>query len=253
METEPESSEAASQEGVFSEAAIEEAYQMALRASEEAGVMPPAPELLPEFNTECEAGAFAGESDAPVENAAVEESATETFRKPKLTAEQIIEALLFVGGEKLSAKKLAGFISHQCHDDTVRTHIETINKRYQIQKRPYEIILGKEGYQMALRPEFQRQRNFTFGLGPREVKLPPDALEVLSFIAFRQPLLKEDLETIDRPNVMSSLRQLIRRELVSAAKREDGTIEYRTTDRFLDIFGLSNLQDLPRAPDLNFK
>ncbi len=253
METEPESSEAASQEDVFSEAAIEEAYQMALRASEEAGVMPPAPELWPEFNTESEAGAFVGESDAPVENAAVEESATGTFRKPKLTAEQIIEALLFVGGEKLSAKKLAGFISHQCHDDTVRTHIETINKRYQIQKRPYEIILGKEGYQMALRPEFQRQRNFTFGLGPREVKLPPDALEVLSFIAFRQPLLKEDLETIDRPNVMSSLRQLIRRELVSAAKREDGTIEYRTTDRFLDIFGLSNLQDLPRAPDLNFK
>ena len=250
MEIEPESP---SQEDVFSEAAIEEAYQMALRASEEAGVMPPAPDLLPEFETESEAGVFDGDHSAPVEQAPTDEPVAETSRKPKLTAEQIIEALLFVGGEKLSAKKLAGFISHQCHDDTVRSHIETINERYQIQKRPYEITLGKEGYQMALRPEFQRQRNFTFGLGPREAKLPPDALEVLSFIAFRQPLLKEDLETIDRANVMSSLRQLIRRELVSATKREDGTIEYRTTDRFLDIFGLSNLQDLPRTPDLNFK
>ncbi len=237
---------------VFSEAAIEEAYMLALQASEEAGIVPPQAELDP---VDWDESALIT-ADRPEESVSTDEPAVEdepTFRRPRHTPEQIIEALLFVGGEKLSARKLAGFIGHQCQDETIRDYIETINQKYRDQQRPYEIILGEEGYQMALNAEYQRQRNSVFGLGPREVKLSQDVLEVLSFVAFQQPVTKAELDQLDRSGTMSSLRQLIRRELVEMIRREDGEVEYRTTDRFLTLFGLSSLQDLPRTRDLKLK
>jgi len=235
---------------VFSEAAIEEAYMLALRASEEAGMVPPPVEL---DSVAWDGGAEFTADRAESDSIAEAEEDEPTFRRPRHTPEQIIEALLFVGGEKLSARKLAGFIGHQCQDETIREYVETINQKYREQLRPYEIILGEEGYQMALNAEYQRQRNSVFGLGPREVKLSQDVLEVLSFVAFQQPVTKSDLEQLDRSGTMSSLRQLIRRELVEMNRREDGDVEYRTTDRFLTLFGLSSLQELPRTRDLKLK
>ncbi|MCG6156934.1 SMC-Scp complex subunit ScpB [Rubinisphaera margarita] len=250
--SESELSPSAEDPDVFSESAIEEAYILALRASEEAGMVPPQVELEPADWEQVE-HATPQDSEPPAPVAEVPDEDVLTFKRPRHTPEQIIEALLFVGGEKLTARKLAGFIGHQCQDETIREYVETINQKYRDQLRPYEIILGEEGYQMTLNAEYQRQRNSVFGLGPREVRLSQDVLEVLSFVAFQQPVTKSDLEQLDRSGTMSSLRQLIRRELVETSRREDGDVEYRTTDRFLTLFGLSSLQDLPRTRDLKLK
>jgi segregation and condensation protein B len=92
-------------------------------------------------------------------------------------------------------------------------------------------------------------------MGPREVKLSPDLLEVLSFVAYNQPMQKELLGQIDRPNSMSLLRQLIRLQLIeiqrTGAGRDD--VAYVTTERFLLLFGLKSLSDLPTADIFSFK
>lgn len=241
---------------VFSEDAIEEAYLQALRASEEAGLMPEIPPLAegnawedyPGEETSLTDGDTYAESHDSVEEPA--EAALHARFKPQ----QIIESLLFVGGEKLTAKRLAGLLGQHCTEEQVRSWIEEVGSRYESQGRPYEVVLGADGYQLALRESFQAQRHLLFGLGPREVKLSQEVLEVLAFIAYQQPVTPEELQEIDRPNVMAAVRQLVRRELVTLERGQgEEPDRYQTTPRFLQLFGLTQLADLPRSRDLAMK
>ncbi len=244
------------EEGVFSEEAIEEAYLQALRASEEAGLMPEIPSLS-DANAWDE---YAG-GETPLSELDASASSHETAEEPEEAAlharfkpQQIVEALLFVGGEKLTAKRLAGLLGQHCTEEQVRGWIEEVGSRYEAQGRPYEVVLGSDGYQLALREAYQAQRHLLFGLGPREVKLSQEVLEVLAFIAYQQPVTPEELQEIDRPNVMAAVRQLVRRELVVLARGQgEEPDRYQTTPRFLQLFGLNQLADLPRSRDLAMK
>ncbi len=252
MDSEPEFDPA--DEEVFSEQAIEDAYLQALQASEEAGLIPPVEESPPESDLQ-DQESF-GEKPAETGDVVAGgfESLTNSVAKPGFSPEQIIEAILFVGGEKLSARKLSKLLGSHSKEEAVRDWIEQINARYASQNRPYEIQLGEDGYQLVLKPQFQTQRNQVFGIGPREVKLSQDVTEVLSFIAYKQPVTKKQLLEIDKPSVQASLRQLIRRELVAISRSEESEEpQYRVTDRFLQLFGLNSLNELPRADELSFK
>lgn len=258
--------EFAAAEGMFGEDAIEQAYLQALKASEEAGLLSPAPDYVGEGSIDseweemlaAEAAAVAASSAERPTSPAVPPAETApdaaASSRPQFSPQQIIEALLFVGGEKLPSKKIASLLGHQCEETSVRNWIEEINQRYTRQNRPYEIVLGENGYRMALRPTFQQQRQLLFGYGPKEVKLPQEAIEVLSFVAYRQPVMLEQILEIDRPGVQNILRQLVRRELVVLDRETDerGPV-YRTTSRFLQVFGLEHLTDLPRSRDLAMK
>jgi len=249
----PLEAEAASDD-VFSEDAIEQAYLQALRASEEAGLVPDLP-IMPPVAEELYEPDASYESAASTEDAAAApdepEDLAETQRIP-FRPQQIIEALLFVGGEKLPARKIASLLGQHCSEESVRNWVEEISSRYRQQQRPYEIVLGEEGYQMVLRTEYQTQRHLLFGLGPKEIKLSQDALEVLALVAYEQPISQEAIQELDRAGVMAAVRQLVRRGLVTF-EREDKTPVYRTTDRFLQLFGLRDLSDLPRSRDLSLK
>ena len=253
-------------EEVFSEQAIEDAYLQALQASEEAGLISSVETSLAEMDSQNEeverepTDPFRDSATESVTASAAEsttdevESAVGTISKPGFTPEQIIEAILVVGGEKLSARKLSKILGSHSKEEAVRDWIDQINSRYASQNRPYEIQLGEDGYQLVLKPEFHTQRNLVFGIGPREVKLSQDATEVLSFIAYKQPVTKKELQEIDNPNVLTALRQLIRRELVAISRPEESAEpQYHVTDRFLRLFGLNSLDELPRAEELSFK
>lgn len=251
-ESAPTDPSVAGEEVIFSEQAIEEAYLQALRASEEAGLMPEIPDFMPEYHAATE---DMGELRSAGETSAGEANAEPALSpRSQFTPRQIIEALLFVGGEKFSAKRIASLLGQHCTEESVRNWIEEITARYEAQGRPYEIVLGEDGYQLSLREPFQAQRHLLYGLGPREVKLSQEVLEVLAFIAYQQPVTQAEVEEIDRPNVLASLRQLVRRELVVLERAEgEETPRYRTTPRFLQLFGLKQLADLPRSRDLAFK
>ncbi len=86
------------------------------------------------------------------------------------------------------------------------------------------------------------------------MKLGQEALEILSLIAYRQPLSRGEIESLREGNAGNVLRQLVRRQLVSVRRSDDANeAAYVTTDRFLEVFGIANLDELPRAEDLNFK
>ncbi len=168
---------------------------------------------------------------------------------------RIIEAALFVGGMPLTIKRLSGVLRDEFDRDFIERSIDELNLRYDDENRPYEIRLDEGGYRMVLRPEFENVRNKSYGFGPKEVRLSQEALEVLALVAYRQPITKEDIEQSGKPNPNGVLRQLLRREIIGLERNGKSAkdVTYHTTPRFLQIFGLGDLSELPRSEDLNFK
>ena len=168
---------------------------------------------------------------------------------------QVLEAALFVGGGPLTGRKLASVLFGQMNVAAVETLIDELNQRYADEGRPYEIRLGDGGYQMVLRREYEKVRHKVYGMGPREVKLSQDALEVLALVAYKQPITVPEIEACGKPNASALLRQLLRRDLVALARDEDEerTIRYHTTERFLSVFGVGSLDELPTPDDLALK
>ncbi len=224
---------------------------------------------------------FHADEDADAESEATERDAVQSFhdfpglaeptRTPETGAVQvgveagqpgariqpakIIEAALFVGGMALTVKRLSGVLRDEFPREFIERVIDELNLRYDEENRPYEIRLQEGGYRMVLRSEFESVRNKSFGFGPKEVRLSQEALEVLALVAYRQPISREQIEQAGRSNANGVLRQLLRREIIGL-KRTGKTakdVTYHTTPRFLQIFGLADLNELPRGEDLSFK
>jgi segregation and condensation protein B len=210
-----------------------------------------------------EPGADSEESDfesADGERAAeasqdVETSEADEAQPERITTRQVIEAALFVGGEPITTKRLCFMLRGDYDLDFIEDTIEDLNHQYEREARPYEIRLGEGGYRLVLHDEFQRVRNRVFGIGPREVKLSQDVLEVLALVAYRQPLTLAGVEELGRSSPGPLLRQLLRRELIAIHRDESDPkkVEYVTTKRFLSVFGIGSIDELPQADELAFK
>lgn len=174
---------------------------------------------------------------------------------PQVTARQVVEACLFVGGSALTATRLAGVLRGDYSAADVDALIEDLNRQYDAELRPYEIRLGEGGYRLAVRDEYERIRHKAYGLGPKEVRLSQEALEVLALVAYHQPASEEQLADLGRPAAGATLRLLVRRDLLALDRlpHDPKTVVYRTTPRFLSLFGVASLDDLPRPDDLAFK
>lgn len=182
-------------------------------------------------------------------------SLTDSPAEEQATVEQVVEACVFVGKASLTARKLASTIRNDFPVEQVEEAIAGLNRRYAAEGRPYEIVMGTEGYVLTLREEFERLRQKLYGQGPRDVRLSQDVLEVLAIVAFHEPISEPEVLKFGRPQSAAILRQLLRRELIElvrdpAAPKE---VRYRVTNRFLSVFGLGSLDELPRPEDLAFK
>ncbi len=105
-----------------------------------------------------------------------------------------------------------------------------------------------DGYVLALKPAFRGVKERLTG-GPREARLSGPAVEVLSLIAYRQPLAKGDVDALRGADSGGVIRQLVRLGLIAVAARgsaDEPAVRYATTGRFLSLFGLGSLDDLPR-------
>jgi len=164
---------------------------------------------------------------------------------------RIIEAMLFLGGEPLTVEKACSVVRGLTADELVRT-IDELNVAYKSQGRPYRIRPWRNGYEFALRPPFLHVVEKLQGV-TREARLAPSAIEVLSLVAYRQPITKQDVDSLRGAESGAILRQLVRRGLLAViheVSETPGPTKYRTTQRFLDLFQLRGPEDLPLMRDL---
>ena len=172
----------------------------------------------------------------------------------EVTPRSILESILFVGhpsNEPLPAERIASLM-RGVRPDEIDELVGELNAGYDRDGCPYRIELSGAGYQMVLRPEFASLRDAFYGR-IREARLSQAAVDVLAIIAYRQPIGQADIDQLRGKPSGGVLSQLVRRDLIrleqSAEKRGRGT--YSTTDRFLDLFDLDELSDLPRSQELD--
>jgi segregation and condensation protein B len=163
---------------------------------------------------------------------------------------RIVEAMLFVGGAPLTVERAAEAVRGLTAEQ-FREIIDGLNRDYRQQGRPYRIQVRERGYELALQPRYRGVLDRLYG-STREARLSPAALDVLALVAYRQPISKQEVEALRGAESASALRQLVRLGLIAVQRGEaDGReVTYSTTSRFLSLFQLRSLDDLPRTQDL---
>jgi segregation and condensation protein B len=164
---------------------------------------------------------------------------------------RIVEALLFVGGAPLTPERACETI-RGLTPDQFRQAVETLNRAYRQQGRPYRVQVQERGYALTLQARYRPVLEKLYG-GTRTARLSPQAIDVLSLVAYRQPATKQEIDSLRGADSGNLLRQLVRRGLVAVVTRGDATqreVAYGTTPRFLELFRLRSLDDLPQTQDL---
>jgi segregation and condensation protein B len=217
------------------------------------------------------ANADASRSEAPLSLRRLTDAfAVMLGRKPKLDGAQgeatlpireltpdprsITEAVLFVGqsdNAPLSAQRIASFMRDVSADE-VQQVVAELNQRYAAQGNPYVILSSAAGYRLVLRDEFARVRDKFHG-NVRQAKLSPATLEVLSLVAYRQPITLADIDLARGEKCLPLVNQLVRRGLVVLDRPADRSVPgtYHTTARFLQVFGITSLDQLPRLQEFD--
>jgi segregation and condensation protein B len=220
---------------------------------EDPASVPPAPLDLPVWELEVEAPAL--EPVLPPTHSEVERPAA--LPRPKEVKEErppppllrIVEAMLFVGGAPLTAERACEAVRGLTPDEFHQA-IDTLERSYRSQGRPYTLQLQEQGYLLVLRPRYAGIRERLYG-GPREARLSLAAVDVLSLVAYRQPATRQEIDSLRGADSGGVLRQLVRHGLVALQRgSDDREAHYVTTPRFLELFNLRSLEDLPQTQDL---
>lgn len=171
-----------------------------------------------------------------------------------VTPRTILEAMLFVGSpqnEPLSSKQVAGLM-RGVRPAEIDALVRELNRDYENRNCPYTIAAEGAGYRLKLRDDFDRLRDKFHGKA-RQARLSQAAIEVLAAVAYHAPITADDVSRLRGMPSGHVLSQLVRRQLLRLV-RGDGAkpreAHYHTTPRFLELFGLESLADLPRSPDL---
>jgi len=129
--------------------------------------------------------------------------------------------------------------------------MQTLMEEYRSANRAVEIVEVSGGYQMRTKVAYRDHvRRF---VKEKESGLTRPMLETLAIIAYRQPVAKREIDGLRGVDSARTVRQLLERKLIEIAGRNEELgkpIIFRTTIRFLELFGLKNLRDLPTIKEI---
>lgn len=163
-----------------------------------------------------------------------------------------VEAALFLSRERISSRKLAK-LAGLADATEARTLIRQLNQAYDEQGRSFKIEEIAGGYALLTRSQFAPWLRKLKHV-PGEKRLSQSTLETLSVVAYRQPVLRADIEAIRGVGCSETLKQLMELDLIRISGRSEDLGRpylYGTTRRFLQMFGLRSADRLPRRAWVN--
>lgn len=163
---------------------------------------------------------------------------------------RIIEAILFVSPKPVTIKGMFKKIEG-CSANDVENALNELIKEYNYSDRAMEIVQISSGYQMRTRVEFKDWiKRF---VREKDVELTKSVLETLATIAYKQPVTKKEVDAIRGVDSSRAIKHLLNKRLIEIAGRDDEigkAIMFRTTERFLEVYGLKSIEDLPTLREL---
>jgi len=173
-----------------------------------------------------------------------------------LTPEQIksiIESLLFVSGDPLTLKQIKDIIGGELDDKVLRQIMAEIQEEFNNPSRGIQLIEIAHGYRLTTKAE-NAEWVQKLVIMKQKLKLTKAAIETLSVIAYRQPIVRAEIEAIRGVDCGGVLQTLMERKLIKSVGHKEvigRPLMYGTTTEFLDQFGLKNLNDLPTLDELS--
>ena len=162
----------------------------------------------------------------------------------------IIESLLFVAQEPLTIDRLQKIIIG-AQSQELRAALDELAADYETRQGGFYLNHVAGGYQIRTRPEYKEWIKRM--LQPKPLRLSKPALETLAIIAYKQPVIRSDVEHIRGVDCGGVLRVLLERKFIRVLGRKEipgRPLIYATTKRFLEVFDLKNLKDLPTPKEI---
>jgi len=167
---------------------------------------------------------------------------------------RVVEGLLFSSRDPVSASRLASVIRDLTTAE-VRELVEKLREEYRRQKRGMMVEEVAGGFRLVTVPELVEEVRRLHRIRTED-RLSPAALETLAIIAYRQPIIRADIEVIRGVNCGGTLKWLLEKGLVRIHGRADvlgRPLLYGTTREFLEQFGINSIDDLPRVDEFRRK
>ncbi len=175
----------------------------------------------------------------------------ETTESPLSGLKGILEAILFVSGEPLSVDRMLGVVEGVAREELMSA-LRALQTDYAAEGRGLQLVEVAGGFQIATRPDcapwIKRLERAKEG-----ARLSRSAMETLAIVAYKQPVVRAEIEQIRGVDSAGVLKTLLERRLVRIVGRKDAPgrpIMYGTTRQFLQAFGLKDLSDLPALRDI---
>lgn len=169
----------------------------------------------------------------------------------EVDSSSIIEAVLFSADVPLPAARLAQIVGVGGAGD-VRARVDELNRRYAEAGASFRVEEIAKGFQLLTLPVYNRWIA-KLHQSRADSRLSQAALETLAIVAYKQPALRADIESVRGVavgDVLNRLREMNLVRIVGRAEEIGRPLLYGTTTRFLEVFGLSSLNDLPKLdPD----
>ncbi len=163
----------------------------------------------------------------------------------------VLEAILFASGEPISEENLS--IASGVELETLHKTINLLNDKYETFKSALIVKKLENSYQLMTRDEFFEHIKLALET-KRSVTLSPAAMEVLTIIAYNQPVTKGFVESVRGIDSASVVNSLVEKDLLEEAGRLDvpgRPIAYKTTTTFLRSFQISSIDELPQLSTQN--
>ena len=177
-----------------------------------------------------------------------DERAKRGAQSTKVSTHGILEALLFAAEDPLPLSRLAELI--ESTPGATKDELELLRLHYEQTDGALQLLEIARGYRLATKPQYAPYvRNLK---KPRTARLSRAGLEVLAIVSYRQPITGPEIDHIRGVNSSGSIDTLLERGLVEIAGRKEAPGRprlYRTTQAFLDQFGLADLAELPQLPE----
>ena len=168
-----------------------------------------------------------------------------------------VEALIFCSSQPIKEKEIQACLAEMFDSavpaEDIKTVIQELEEKYSGEEYSFELIGVGGGYQFYSKPAYQASIGILLKQQSKR-RLSNSALETLSIIAYKQPVIKSEIEQIRGVNCDYSIQKLLEKELIEIKGKSDAVgrpLIYGTSDSFMEYFGINDLKDLPVPKDFS--